>query len=165
MDIINLLNKVIVDGEEISLQSLVENGGTVNVGIQKNVNVEYIFKDKTQIPSNIFKDLKQLTSAYFPNNIKTIGERAFKNSNLSYIDNLGSVDYIGSQAFSYTKLINVCNGDVPDSIADDAWLNINTLDDNFKNKLQRKYPYIDFGYISIIEEEPEIVQSGEGTLD
>jgi len=146
-NIINLLDKIIVDGQEIDLQSLALINGTLNVGHQKDVIVEYIFKDETQIPSDIFKNLKQLKYAYFPKagNIKTIGERAFANSNLSYINSLSSVNYIGAQAFSYTKLTYVYNGDSPDSIAANAWSYIGTLTDDFKTILKRKYPYIDFG--------------------
>lgn len=146
-NIINLLDKIIVDGVEIDLQSLSLIRGTLNVGSQKDVNVEYIFKDKTKIPTEMFKNLKQLKYAYFPKagNIKTIGERAFINSNLTYINSLSSVNYIGAQAFSYTKLTYVYNGDSPDSIAANAWSYIGTLTDNFKTILKRKYPYIDFG--------------------
>ena len=158
-NIINLLDKIIVDGQEIDLQSLALINGTLNVGHQKDVIVEYIFKDETQIPSDMFKNLKQLKYAYFPKagNIKTIGERAFANSNLTYIDKLSDINYIGAQAFSYTKLTYVYNGDAPDSIAANAWSYINTLTNDFKNILSQKYPYIDFGNNSepIIHDDPD----------
>jgi len=158
-NIINLLDKIIVDGQEIDLQSLALINGTLNVGHQKDVIVEYIFKDETQIPSDMFKNLKQLKYAYFPKagNIKMIGERAFANSNLTYINKLSNINYIGAQAFSYTKLTYVYNGDAPDSIAANAWSYIDTLNSDFKDKLSYKYPYIDFGNSPelIINDDPD----------
>jgi len=144
-NISDVFEKIIVNGHEINLQALVLVNGSWNVGSQQDVTVEYVFKDKTQIPSNIFGNLSQLKSAYFPSSIKTIGNQAFANSNLSYIDNLSYVNYIGSQAFSYTKLSYVYGANKPGSIASDAWSYINTLDQDFKNELSYKYPYIDFG--------------------
>jgi len=149
-NISNIFEKIIVDGNEIDLQSLVLLNGNVNVGKQKDVNVEYIFKDDTQIPSGLFKNLNQLKYAYFPKagNIKTIGEQAFINSYLSYINDLSYVNYIGAQAFSYTKLSYVYNGDAPSNIDPSAWSYIDTLNNDFKETLRRKYPDIDFGNIS-----------------
>ena len=150
-NISDIFEKIIIDGKEVSLQSLISTNGNWGVGKQRDVEVKYIFKDSSQIPANLFYNLKQLKWAYFPSNIKIIGNKAFANSNLSYINDLSNVNYIGNQSLSYTKLTYVYGGDGPSVIEPNAWSYISTLTEDFKEILLRKYPYIDFGNMTYVE--------------
>ena len=144
-NITDIFEKIIVDGNEISLQSLTSVNGLLNVGSQKDIVVDFYLKNNTEIPDDIFNGLKQLNYVYLPKSIKIIGNRAFANSTLSYINSLMNVNVIGDNAFSYTNLTYVFGGTNPGTVSNSAWSYIDTLTDDFKNDLKNKYTYIDFG--------------------
>jgi len=103
---IELFNKILVDGVEISLQDLDANGGVYNVGEQKsNVKVDFVLKNKEEIPAKLFSgtDVKKVI---IPQSVKKIGEGAFANTNLSYLGGIEHVEHVALDAFEGTSYNN-----------------------------------------------------------
>ena len=141
--ITELFDKIIVDGVEIDLQELEANDGKIQVSQSEEnnmVKVEYVLKDKTKIPYQLFSHLKQLKSIILPKDIKYIEDKAFLNSHITSVKSLSNVNYVGNQAFSYTKLSYVEN------IHNDLlYISPNAfayapLSDNFTDKLTTYFP-------------------------
>lgn len=153
-NILDIFEKIIVDGKEINPQSLVLCNGIWNVKTQKDVEVEYIFKNNTLITPYAFTNLKQLSSAYLPNNIKFIGKYAFANSSLSYISDLSYVKSIGEQAFSYTKLTHAYGFDYDQNqqMANNAFSYIKLLTEEAKELILSYHPNADFGDFDDIDD-------------
>ena len=100
-----LFDKILVDGEEINLHELDVNNGKINVGEEKNIKVDFVLKNKNEIPSYLFSYVDQLNSVYIPKSVNTIGNSAFANSSVSYIGgDISNITYIGSRAFAYTNV-------------------------------------------------------------
>ena len=147
-NISDVFEKIIVDGHEINLQSLVTVNGLWGVGGQKDVEVEYVLKNNTTIPPYLFANLKQLNSVYMPQSVKNIGEYAFTNSGVSYIDSLSYVETIGDYAFSYTYLTYVNGINSNQNISNNAFSYITTLSEESKENILTYHPNSDFGYMT-----------------
>jgi len=93
-----LFEKILVDGQEIDLQELDTNNGIYSAGSQKTLKVDFVLKKKNEIPAKIFTGLKSLKSVKVPETVKTIGNEAFANTSLSYI-NLPKDIEIGKDVF------------------------------------------------------------------
>ena len=158
----DVFEKITIDGDEINLQSLVSTNGNWGVGRQKDVVVEYDFKDNQKIQDYTFYNLKQLKSVYFPKTINHIGRYSFANSGLSYINDLSYITYIGEHAFSYTNLKYVTNIYPNRAISNTAFSYIKNLSSESKDLLLTYYPNMDFGYMPNINEDEEENSNNQG---
>ena len=94
----DLFEKIFVDGQEIDLQTLDTNHGVFTAGEKKTLKVDFVLKKKDEIPAKIFSGLTSLKSVVVPETVKTIGDEAFANTSLSYI-NLPKDIEIGKDVF------------------------------------------------------------------
>ena len=93
-----LFDKIFVDGQEIDLQALDANHGVYAAGSKKTLKVDFVLKKKDEIPAKIFSGLTALKSVVVPETVKTIGNEAFANTSLSYV-NLPKDIEIGKDVF------------------------------------------------------------------
>lgn len=96
-----LFDKVIVNNTEISITELENNKGKYHVGeSNSNIKVEFILKNKKEIPSELFKGIEGIKTVKIPDTIESIGSGAFNGCSLTYINIPETISYIGEDAFS-----------------------------------------------------------------
>lgn len=127
-----LFDKITINGQEINLVSLENTNGKYYIGqANTNVKVEFSLKDKTEIPSNIFKNNSDIRSIKIPNTIKKINDGAFENSALTYINIPEELTYISSTAFSNVNLPqdiqNKINEKIDNKIYGSSYLNVGDI--------------------------------------
>ena len=142
--ITELFDKIIVGGVEISLQELEANNGKIQIdqseGNIDDVKVEYVLKDKTKIPYQLFSHLKQLKSIVLPKDVKYIEDKAFLNSSITSVNSLANVNYVGNNAFTYTNLSYVENIFNNLLYVSNTAFTYAPLSDNFTDKLTTYFP-------------------------
>lgn len=95
-----LFDKVIVNNTKIDINELEANNGKYHVGqANSNIKVEFVLRNKKEIPAQLFKNLDNIKSVKLPETIESIGEGAFEGSSLTYINIPQTVSYIGNGAF------------------------------------------------------------------
>lgn len=82
---LELFDSIKVNGVDVDLELLNENNGSTHTEdvatSDRLIDVEYILKDPTTIPSETFSYYCNVVSVQLPNSITTIGDRAFCSNN------------------------------------------------------------------------------------